>query len=62
MEYLLGIKNKTNRTWSQIIGWWEIRRIPYNLILLLAGFLSLQIAYVSIPLIYVVFGLGLNVL
>lgn len=42
--------------------WWEIRRIPYNIIMYLVGLLSFQIGYVTIPLVYLVLGLGLNAL
>lgn len=52
----------TNRSWWEIILWWEIRRILYNVIMLLAGCLSFCIGYVTIPLIYLVIGLGLNIL
>lgn len=32
----------------QIILWWELRRIPYNLILAVAGFASLMVFYCAI--------------
>jgi len=35
--------NLTDRKWFHIIGWWEIRRIIFNIILLLSGILSLII-------------------
>lgn len=60
MNILFRIDNKVNRKWYHIIGWWEIRRLPYNIILGLAGFLSFRIAYISIPLIYILIGLALN--
>ena len=53
---------KSKRKWYEIILWWEIRRIPYNIIMYFIGLLSFQIAYVTIPLVYLIIGLGLNVL
>ena len=53
---------KTRRKWDEIILWWEIRRIPYNIIMYFIGLLSFQISYVTIPLVYLIIGLGLNVL
>ena len=58
---LLGIK-KEDRSWIDIIGWWEIRRIPFNLIVLFLGLLSFCFAYTSIPLIYVFLAFSLNIL
>jgi hypothetical protein len=46
----------TNRKWYEIIMWWELRRIPYNIIMYFIGLLSFQIGYVTIPLIYIVIG------
>lgn len=51
-----------DRKWYEIIIWWETRRILYNFVMLIVGFLSLYIGYVSIPLVYLVTGIGLNVL
>ena len=51
---------RTNRKRYERILWWEVRRIPYNIIMYFIGLLSFQIAYVTIPLIYIVIGLGLN--
>lgn len=51
---------KTNRNWHEIILWWEIRRVPYNLFLYFAAVLSFYISYVTIPLIYLVIGFALN--
>jgi hypothetical protein len=39
---LLKVKHE-NRTDGQIIGWWEIRRLLYNLIVLVFGCLSITI-------------------
>lgn len=52
----------TYRRWHEIILWWELRRIPYNVIMYIVGLLSFQIGYVTIPLVYIIIGLGLNVL
>jgi hypothetical protein len=51
----------TDRKWYEIILWWEIRRIPYNVIMYFVGLLSFYICYVTIPLVYLVIGFGLNV-
>ena len=56
---LLKIKD-SNRKWYEIILWWEVRRIPYNLIMYFAGYLSFYIGFVTIPLAYLVIGLVLN--
>ena len=54
--------NKTDRKWWGIILWWEIRRIPYNLIMYFIGLLSFYICFVTIPLVYLVIGLLLNII
>lgn len=33
------------RAWYQIIGWWECRRIPYNIIVAVAGAISLGLYF-----------------
>lgn len=55
------INPKNKSTFSTIL-WWEIRRIPYNLIMIFAGYLSLYIAYATIPALYEIIGLALNVI
>jgi hypothetical protein len=50
-----------NRKWYEIILWWEIRRIPYNIIMFIVGMLSFYIGYVTIPLVYALLALALNV-
>lgn len=50
------------RPWWQVILWWELRRLPYNLIMAVVGLLSMAIMAVTIPLIYVLIAVGLNVL
>jgi len=52
---------KTDRKWYEIILWWEIRRIPYNIMMYFIGLASFYIAYVTIPLIYIGIGFLLNV-
>src|SRR6187399_704461 len=54
--------NNTSRRWYEIILWWEFRRIPYNLIMSLVGYLSFYIGYVTIPLVYIAIGLSLNII
>lgn len=51
-----------NRKWYEIILWWEIRRILYNVIMYFIGYASFYICYVSIPLVYLVIGIVLNAL
>jgi hypothetical protein len=38
------------RQWWQVIAWWELRRIPYNLIVGGVGFISLLLFYLFISL------------
>ncbi len=35
--------NESEKKWYKIILWWELRRIPYNLILLMLGLISLYV-------------------
>lgn len=51
-----------NKNSFGVILWWEIRRIPYNVIMYFAGLLSFYISYISIPLIYILIGLAFNVI
>jgi hypothetical protein len=51
---------KPNRRWYEKILWWELRRIPYNIIMYFVGLASFYVGYVTIPLVYLVIGLGLN--
>src|SRR5690554_1732267 len=41
---------KEERTAFQIIGWWEIRRVLYNLIVLICGLISMKIMSVLVCL------------
>jgi hypothetical protein len=50
-----------SRKWYEIMLWWELRRIPYNIILAGVGYASFYIGYVSIPIVYLVIGILLNV-
>ena len=54
--------NKSDRKWWEIILWWEIRRIPFNLIMYFIGLLSFYICFVTIPLVYLIIGLLLNII
>lgn len=47
---------------SEIIIWWEIRRVIYNIIMFIVGILSFFIGYITIPIIYILFAINLNVL
>jgi amino acid transporter len=62
MDSSIEISKNIEKKWYQIVIWWEIRRIPYNIILLVSGLLSFLIAYVSIPVIYTLTGLALNLI
>lgn len=44
------------------IGWWELNRVVYNVYMLVIAFLSFFIGFVTIPLIYLLIGLSLNIL
>ena len=46
------------RTWWQIMAWWELRRLPYNLMVALGGTLGLL---EPVGLVAVVFALGFYV-
>jgi hypothetical protein len=54
-------RKEEHKNWYQIILWWEVRRIYYNIIIGLFGLLSFCICYVNIPLVYLALALGLNV-
>ena len=42
LDKLLEVKTE-NRSFIQVIIWWELRRILYNIIVLIAGILSIVI-------------------
>ena len=44
------------------IIWWEKQRIAYNLIMAAVGFVSFFIGYISIPLVYILIAINLNIL
>jgi len=52
---------KQDRQWYEIIMWWEVRRIPFNIIMYFIGLASFYIGYVTILLLYLIIGLMLNV-
>ncbi|TDT46798.1 hypothetical protein CLV90_0857 [Maribacter spongiicola] len=54
--------NSIDRKWWEIILWWELRRIAYNIIMYFIGLLSFYICFVTIPLVYLVIGLVLNII
>jgi len=63
MDFLNFLKsNQYYQKWYQKLLWWEIMRIPYNCIMFLFGIGSLMISAVNIPIIYILIGLGLNVI
>jgi len=62
MRNLFSNPSGTQRQWYQVILWWEIMRIPYNLLMYIAGMLSFYIMYVTIPLLYIGMGIILNVI
>lgn len=63
------------RPWHSIILWWELRRIPYNLLVGVTGFLSLMLLFAADsfpprlsaqeadiePLSFIVFGVLANI-
>jgi hypothetical protein len=49
------------RKWYHTIVWWELRRIPYNIMMACIGVLSLILGLVTTPLFYLLIGLGLNI-
>ena len=53
--------SKPNRKWYEIVIWWELRRIPYNIIMCFVGLTSFYVGHVTIPLVYILIGLLLNV-
>ena len=52
---------KPDRAWYEIILWWEVRRVPYNIAMYFIGLASFYIGYVTLPLLYLILGLILNV-
>jgi hypothetical protein len=38
-------ENTEPRSWRQVVAWWELRRIPFNIILLVLGLPSLFLFY-----------------
>ncbi len=56
-----GVSSYSSR-WYHIILWWELMRIPFNICLVPVGMASFYIAYVTIPLVYLIIGLLINLL
>jgi hypothetical protein len=52
---------RQNRHWWEIILWWELRRIPFNIIMYFIGLASFYVAFVTIPLVYLVIAFLLNI-
>ena len=52
--------NFEDRKWYQVILWWELRRLLYNLILVAVGVIGLFIVHISISLVYLLIGVMLN--
>jgi hypothetical protein len=50
-----------DRKWYEIVLWWELRRVIYNVVMYCMGLLSFQIGFITIPLFYIFIGLALNV-
>ena len=44
------------------IIWWEKQRIVYNLIMAVVGYASFFIGYMTIPLVYILIAINLNIL
>lgn len=44
------ISERSSESWSAVIGWWEIRRIPYNLVVGGIGMISLLLFYLFLNL------------
>ncbi len=53
------IKRQTK--WYYVIGYWELRRLLYNVIIAICGILSILICAVTIPFFYFVIGVLLNI-
>ncbi|MDB5227963.1 MAG: hypothetical protein JWN78_2156 [Bacteroidota bacterium] len=50
------------RNWINIILWWEVRRIPYNIFMIVVAYLSIYISDATIPLNYKIIALILNII
>jgi hypothetical protein len=55
------MKTTVHRKWYKVILWWELLRIPYNILMYGIGYLSFYISYINIPLVYLLIGFLLNV-
>jgi len=52
--------NRLDRSWWEILFWWELRRLLYNGIMAIVGLFSMAICAVNIPFIYALVALFLN--
>jgi len=50
-----------NDRWFVVLFRWELLRVIYNLVMIIAGGISVALASVTIPLVYLVIGVGLNI-
>lgn len=49
IKYLFTV-DKIERTKAEIIGWWELRRFVYNLVVLVCGIISMQLLSLLVEL------------
>lgn len=64
LNYRINIRNYPDRkttTISKTVLWWEAHRALYNVYMLIIGYCSFYIGYISFPFIYIFIGLTLNI-
>jgi len=49
------------KAWYKVLAYWELRRVPYNLIMIFGGLVSMAILYANIPALYILIGVALNI-
>ncbi|UII19637.1 hypothetical protein [Fulvivirga ligni] len=54
------ILNRSHTSVLKTISWWEYNRLIYNLYMLIIGLLSFFVGYITIPFVYILIGLSLN--
>jgi len=54
--------SNTKDKWFTILLRWEVLRIIYNFIMIIAGIASINIANVTIPIVYMAIGLLFNII
>jgi len=54
-------KIERGEKWYKVLAYWELRRIPYNLIMLLGGIASIAIFSVTIPILYILAAIVFNI-